>query len=101
MRQAAGAIVAFTKDRAVADLRSDDLLRSGIYYKFVVIGEALSKLRTADPATAEGLSEYNRIIGFRNQIIHGYAMLDHETTWRVIETKIPILIGELDRLLAQ
>ena len=56
MRQAAGAIVAFTKDRAVADLRSDDLLRSGIYYKFVVIGEALSKLRTADPATAEGLS---------------------------------------------
>ena len=99
MREAAQAIVEFTRSRAMDDLRGDDILRSAVYYKFIIIGEALSKLRQHDPSTAQCLSEYNRIIGFRNQIIHGYSMVDHETTWRIIELKIPILIRELDELL--
>lgn len=99
MREAAMAVVDFTHGHVMDDLRNEDILRSAVYYKFVIIGEALSKLRQRDPSTAERLSEYNRIIGFRNQIIHGYSMVDHETTWRIVEQKIPILIRELDELL--
>lgn len=101
MREAARAIAAFAHGQSAADLERDDLLRSAVYYQFVIIGEALSKLRQRDQATAEALSEYKRIIGFRNQIIHGYAMLDHETTWRIVEAKIPTLLRELDELLAR
>jgi uncharacterized protein with HEPN domain len=99
MREAAKAVADFTHGHVMDDLRNEDILRSAVYYKFVIIGEALSKLRQRDPSTAERLSEYNRIIGFRNQIIHGYSMVDHETTWRIVEKKIPILIRELDELL--
>ena len=101
MKEAAQAVTDFTHGRVMENLRSDDILRSAIYYKFVIIGEALSKLRQRDQATAELLSEHGRIIGFRNQIIHGYGMVDHETTWRIIETKIPILMRELDQLLTR
>ena len=100
MREAAEAICSFVDDRDMDDLRGDDLLRSAVYYKFVIIGEALSKLRQRDQLTAQRLSEYSRIIGFRNQIIHGYGLVDHETTWRIIEQKIPVLIRELEELLA-
>ena len=100
MREAAEAICAFVDGRNMDDLRGDDFLRSAIYYKFVIIGEALSRLRQRDQLTAQRLSEYSRIIGFRNQIIHGYGLVDHETTWRIIEQKIPVLIRELEELLA-
>ncbi len=99
MREAAQAIAEFTRGRGLDDLRGDDMLRSAVYYQFIIIGEALSQLRQHDPSTAHRLSEYNRIIGFRNQIIHGYSMVDHETTWRIIELKLPILIKELGELL--
>ena len=99
MQEAALAVASFAHGRTMQTLRSDDILRSAIYYKFVIIGEALSKLRQRDQATAESISEHARIVGFRNQIIHGYGMVDHETTWRIIEIKIPILIRELGDLL--
>ncbi|MGC8539905.1 MAG: DUF86 domain-containing protein [Phycisphaerae bacterium] len=99
MREAAQAIAEFTRGRALDDLRGDDILRSAVYYQFIIIGEAMSQLRQQDPSTAQRLSEYNRIIGFRNQIIHGYSIVDHETTWRIIELKLPILIKELGQLL--
>jgi uncharacterized protein with HEPN domain len=77
------------------------LLRSAIYFKFVIIGEALAQLAKQDPAAAGRISEVPRIIGFRNQIIHGYAKIDDEITWRIIETKVPILIEELEQLLSE
>jgi uncharacterized protein with HEPN domain len=77
------------------------LLRAGIYYEFVVVGEALSQLRELDEATAERISEHWRIVGFRNQIIHGYAKIDDEITWRIIRDKLPVLRRELEELLAE
>ncbi len=99
MQAAANAIAEFTTGRNLSDLAADKLLRAAIYYEFVVIGEALARLHQSDPQTAEKISEHWRIIGFRNQIIHGYATVDDEITWRIIETKLPVLRHELDDLL--
>jgi uncharacterized protein with HEPN domain len=49
----------------------------------------------------DGISEHSRIIAFRNQIIHGYARIDDEITWRIIQDKLPILLEELKGLLAK
>lgn len=101
MREAADAIIAFSHEKKLSDLTSDPLLRSGIYFQFVIIGEALTQLRTSDAETVERISEYRRIIGFRNQIIHGYAKVDDEITWRIVQDKLPILRAELTQLLAE
>ncbi len=85
--------------KTLADFSADELLRSGVYYQFLIIGEALTAIRETESDVAERITEYSRIIAFRNQVIHGYQKIDDEITWRIIERKVPILIGELDNLL--
>jgi uncharacterized protein with HEPN domain len=99
MLEAADAIAQFAAGKSLAEFKSNSLLRSAIYYQYVIIGEALSQLRTHYPLVADQISEHHRIVGFRNQIIHGYAKVDHEITWRIVETKLPVLRNELAALL--
>src|SRR5690242_1540959 len=101
MAEAANCIQEFAAGRTFYDFAGDKLLRAGIYYEFLIIGEALSRLREVDEATTEQISEHWRIIGFRNQIIHGYAKIDDEITWRIIQAKLPILRSELSQLLSE
>jgi uncharacterized protein with HEPN domain len=67
----------------------------------MIVGEALTRIRDDHPDVIDRISEHWRIIGFRNQIIHGYAKIDDEITWRIVETKLPILRIELDQLLSE
>jgi uncharacterized protein with HEPN domain len=101
MLEAVASIEEFTKGCTFADLGRDKLLRSGISYQFVVIGEAISQLRRLDQTTFDGISESSRIVGFRNQIIHGYGFVKDNVTWQVIQDKLPILKRELVDLLAR
>ena len=97
----ANSIVEATQNRTLNDLKNDKLLRAGIYHWFTVIGEALTQLHQFDKDTGERISESPRIIGFRNQIVHGYAKIEDEITWRIIQTKLPVLKRELEQLLAE
>ena len=45
MLQAGQAIQRFAQGKTLTDLISDELLRSGIYYQFVLMGEALVTAR--------------------------------------------------------
>jgi uncharacterized protein with HEPN domain len=67
----------------------------------VIIGEALTQLRSFDPQTAQRISDFSRIIGFRNQVVHGYAKVDDEITWRIISGNLPVLKRELEELLKE
>jgi uncharacterized protein with HEPN domain len=101
MRQAADAIREFADNRSSADLAADKLFRSAVYYQFIIVGEALSQLRVLVSTTFDQISKATRIVGFRNQIIHGYAKIRDDITWEIIEKKLPILHHELTRLLAE
>jgi uncharacterized protein with HEPN domain len=96
MLDAGIAIVAFVRGKNLSDFKSDSLLRSGVYFNFIVIGEAISQLKKFDEPTASLIGEHGKIVAFRNQIVHGYARLDDEVTWRIIEKDLPILLSELD-----
>lgn len=49
------------------------------------------------------ISDYQRIIAFRNILIHGYAEIDHRIVWNVLEAKLVVrreaeaLLGEKNR----
>jgi len=55
-------------------------VRQAVQWNFAVIGEALAHLHRIDAATAEQITGWRRIIGLRNQLIHGYGMIDHAVT---------------------
>lgn len=79
----------------------DEQLRWSVERGFEIIGEALTQLRKIDAVTAESISDWRAIIGFRNVLIHAYAAVDHRKTWDIVNTELPILIQELDLLLKQ
>ncbi len=46
--------------------------------EFEIIGEALNRIKKAEPELLEHVSEYHRIIGFRNVVAHGYDIIDEK-----------------------
>ena len=71
------------------------MLRAAVERQCEITGEALAKLAKADEPVAARISDYRRIIAFRNILIHGYIDVDHRLVWDVVTTKVPILLAEL------
>ena len=76
------------------------VVRDAVTWNLCVIGEALSQLWKADVAVGRQVTDHRRIVGLRNQLIHGYGVIDHGVTWRIVADHLPVLRAELERLLA-
>jgi uncharacterized protein with HEPN domain len=100
MQHAVVGIQSFVDGRTVDDFKSDLLLRSAVERQFEIIGEAINQPHDESPDICSQISEYKRIISFRNALIHGYDTLNHDITWRIIQEKLPVLQRELDALMA-
>ena len=101
MRRASELIAGFVAGKELSDYEADPLLRSAVERQFEVIGEALNRLARSDPHVADQITHTNRIIGFRNILIHGYDLVDHGVVWDVIETHLPLLRREVQDLLSR
>lgn len=66
---------------------------------FEIIGEALNRIRQIDAELIEKVSEYHRIIGFRNILIHGYDIIDEMIVWKAVENHLPILVKKVNEIL--
>src|SRR5437660_1475474 len=88
VRLAAQEIQEFTKDRSLADYQSDRLLRAGVERLFIVIGEALTRLEKLDAALASMVTDYRKVIGFRNVLVHGYETIDDAIVWQTIKAHL-------------
>ncbi|WP_328185541.1 HepT-like ribonuclease domain-containing protein [Marinobacter sp. OP 3.4] len=76
IREAALKIQCFTANKDEQDYLNDELLQSATERQFEIIGEALNKLCKAFPEVGESIPDYQKMIGFRNMLIHGYAVVD-------------------------
>lgn len=98
--RAAALAVEFVGGKSFTDYAADAMLRSAVERQLEIVGEALAQLARIDPATASQISDHQRIIAFRNILIHGYAEIDHRIVWNVLEQKLPIVRREADSLLS-
>lgn len=76
MRSACDRIDSLIAGKTEAQFVGEIGTHDGVQWNFAVIGEALSKLRRVDPDTCQRISEWGKIISFRNQLIHGYHVID-------------------------
>jgi uncharacterized protein with HEPN domain len=97
--QAAIGIAQFIEGKTLKDFKNDLMLRSAIERQLGIIGEAISRVRKDDPSTAARISEVDKIISYRNILIHGYDRIDDETSWKIVQDKLPILRREVESLL--
>ena len=71
------------------------MLRAEVEWQFEIIGEAMNRLVKVDSLVAERISDIQRIIAFRNILIHQYTDVDDRRVWDVVETKLPTLAREV------
>ncbi len=99
IRQAAARIKQFTEGKSFGDYSKDALLKSGVERQFEIIGEALNRLKRLLPSVVSRISANERIIAFRNILIHGYDLVDDRVVWDVITKYLPALQREVTDLL--
>jgi len=100
IRHAAQRIGDFTSAKRLADYENDEFLRAAIERLFIVIGEALSRLEKLDAQLAGQITDYRNIIGFRNVLVHGYELINHQVVWQTIQVHLPILKHQVENLLS-
>jgi uncharacterized protein with HEPN domain len=97
--RATESVQTFLRGKTCEAFVEDDLVRSAVERQLQIIGEALSQLARIDPRIASNVAELRRIIAFRNILVHGYAAINYDTVWRLIEDKLPELQVNLQALL--
>ena len=101
IQQATRLIEEFSAGKTFADYERDAMLRAAVEREFTIVGEAMAQLASSDPATAARISDYRRIIAFRNVLVHGYTSVDDRLVWDVLESGLAALASEVEALLAE
>jgi uncharacterized protein with HEPN domain len=99
--EASRRIQAFTEGQTFADFSSSELVRSAVERQFEIIGEALGKAMTMEPALELRSPEWRKIVGLRNRLIHGYDSVDDEIIWDIIQSKLIPLAADLESWLSR
>lgn len=83
-------IAGMTKDQFLADLRT----RSAVQHQLLIIGEAVKRLSDTFRA-AHGNIPWQRIVGARDHLIHGYDSVDMDLIWLAVSQQVPNLVAQL------
>jgi len=96
---ACDAIEAALSGVGLATYREDRILRSAVEREFILIGEAVTRIRDLDSELFSGISHAGIIVRFRNVLTHDYASIDDETVYGVATSDLPLLRDECEELL--
>lgn len=77
--------------------KNDTLLKRAIERNLEIIGEAINRVLREDPDFQ--IENARRIVGLRNQIIHGYDAVSDESIWGIIVNHVPNLRKEINKLI--
>ena len=100
VRQAADTLAQITAGKSFQDYLADVTLRLAVERLFITIGEAMMQAAKVDPSLGANITSLRQIIGFRNVLVHGYAVVQDATVWGIVENDLAKLRLEIDALLA-
>lgn len=98
---AIGFLQSFVTGRNLDELATDLGFRYAVERALEIIGEAIAQLAKSNPDVAARISERQRVVGFRNILVHAYDIIQVDILKLVIEQKLPILKGEAEILLVE
>ena len=90
---AAEFILQQTDGRSLAEYEQTRLIRDAVERNFIIIGEALSRLKRLAPKLVEDLGAYPQMVGFRNIVVHGYDVIEDAIVWGIIQNEVPRLLS--------
>ena len=98
----ARAAVEFLGSISLEEYLNDELLRSAVERKLIIIGEAIARLQSTNPSLAEELHvPTHRIAALRNILVHGYDRIDDARVFNTISEDLPHLRNAVRHLLGE
>lgn len=97
--QAGEEIQLFTHCVDFKTYQNSPITQRAVERNFEIIGEALNRIKRIDEGFLAKVTEHDRIIGFRNILIHGYDIVDEMIVWKAVENHLPTLLKEIRMLL--
>ena len=88
--EAAAAIAQYLDGVAKDRWDGDEMLRSAVLHKLMVIGEAAARLSPATRASMPDIP-WPAVVGFRNLVVHEYFALDTDIVWHTARVQVPIV----------
>ena len=80
-----------------ADWLKDQKTIDAVIRNLEIIGEAINRILREDPDFP--IDNARRIVGLRNQIIHGYDSISDENIWAILTIHLPKLKTEIQKFL--
>ena len=99
IQQACDEIREFTHGISFQEYIRNAMVKAAVERKFLVIGEAMTKLKKEHPEILKKITDHEKIIRFRNVLVHGYDMIDDTTVWSAIKDSMPTLQYEVEKIL--
>lgn len=97
--RACESLLEFIRDKSLDDYNADLLLRSGVERQLMIVGEALNQAEKIAPDLPQTISNIRQIINLRNVIVHGYATVENETIWGIVQEDVLSLHQQVKSLL--
>lgn len=97
IRECLDKILRYTQDMDEEAFLKNDLVIDAVLRNIEVIGEAASKLPKSFADAHPGI-EWNKMVGMRNRLIHGYFGTSLKLVWQTIQTSMPELREKLNLL---
>jgi len=99
IQQACDEIMEFTRGMSFGEYIRNAMVKAAVERKFLVIGEAITKLKKEHPEILKQITDHEKIIRFRNVLVHGYDMIDDTTVWSALKDSMPTLQHEVGKIL--
>ena len=88
-----------SESRTFENYKKNSLLKRAIERNLEIIGEAINRILKED--TSFPIENAIRIVGLRNQIVHGYDSVSDENIWAIITNHLPQLKSQVNRLISK
>ncbi|HNW13013.1 MAG TPA: DUF86 domain-containing protein [Candidatus Rifleibacterium sp.] len=94
-------IIKFSEGISLQEYQENLMIKSAIERQFEILGEALNRIKKIDPELLNEVSNWQRIISFRNIIVHAYDVIDDEIVFLVSKDQIPLLLENLTKIISR
>lgn len=98
MRIALERVLDYTQGMGFKDFEEDTMRVDAVVRNLEIVGEAVRRLPEDFKESHSEILWY-RIAGMRNRIVHDYFGIDNGIIWEVVQTDVPKLLKEIERII--
>ena len=100
MRDAAARAIEIARGLERQRLDADSVETLALTRLVEIVGEAVRRI-PKEVVARHPQVPWSQIAGTRDRLIHGYDEVDLDILWNIVGERLPVLVGQIDRILAE